>query len=161
MFFRICLLALAAAGTLFAQEAKPSPSPSASPTPAAKDEENFDIPVPLGMPVKGIKIPHRDENGKLIMTLEAETAQKLDETTVEMQNLKISALDDEGRNLIVELPHSIFNLQTRLLTGDGNALIRREDFEITGKSVEFNTKTRNGTVRGNVKMIILTTDTPQ
>ena len=34
-------------------------------------QEGFDIPVPLGIPVKGIKIPHRNEEGKLVMTIEA------------------------------------------------------------------------------------------
>lgn len=137
--------------------AEPSPPPAeATPTPASKSAEDFDIPVPVGMPVKGIKIPHRNENGDLVMVLEAETAKKLDDTRVEMEKLRIEAFDDEGKKIFVEMPHSVFDLQTRVLTGDKSALIRRDDFEITGDAVEFSTKTRNGTVRGNVKMTILT-----
>ncbi len=134
-------------------EPSPSPSPEAA---AAKSGEDFDIPVPVGMPVKGIKIPHRNENGDLVMVLEAETAKKLDEARVEMEKLRIEAFDDEGKKIFVEMPYSIFDLQTRVLTGNQSALIRRDDFEITGNEVEFQTKTRNGTVRGNVKMTILT-----
>ncbi|MDX2079712.1 MAG: hypothetical protein SFU53_02920 [Terrimicrobiaceae bacterium] len=133
--------------------AEPSPSPSPE-----KAEPEFDIPVPEGMPVRGIKIPHRDENGELLMVFEAEVAQRIDENRIEMQNLRIDAFDDDGKKVFIELPHSIFNLETRILAGDRNALIKREDFEITGDSVEFNTRTRNGIVRGNVKMTILTPD---
>ena len=77
------------------------------------NEEGFDVPVPLGIPVKGIKIPRRNEAGKLVMTIEA-----------------------------------------RVLTGDSHAFIHREDFEITGDSLEFNVKTRNATMRGKVRMVI-------
>ena len=117
-------------------------------------QEGFDIPVPLGIPVKGIKIPHRNEEGKLVMTIEAEVATKLDEQHVDMQNMKIETFDDEGKTINIELPHSIFNLDTRMLTGDQHALIRREDFEITGDSVEFNTKTRYAVLRGKIRMVI-------
>jgi lipopolysaccharide export system protein LptA len=41
-----------------------------------------------------------------------------------------------------------------MLTGDQHALIRREDFEITGDSVEFNTKTRYAVLRGKIRMVI-------
>ena len=118
------------------------------------EEESFDVPVPINTPVKGIKIPHRNEAGKLVMTIEAEVATKLDEQHVDMQNMKIESFDDEGKKINIELPHSIFNLETRMLAGDQHTLIRREDFEITGDSVEFNTKTRYAILRGNIRMVI-------
>lgn len=135
--------------------AEPSPSPAENPPEQKKD---FDIPVPLGIPVKGIKIPHRNEEGKLLMTIEAEVAKKLDEQHVDMENMKIEAFDDDGKTINIELPHSVFNLETRILEGDTHALIRREDFEITGDAVEFNTKTRQATLRGNIRMIIQSAD---
>ena len=118
------------------------------------NEEGFDVPVPLGIPVKGIKIPRRNEAGKLVMTIEAEVATKLDEQHIEMQNMKIESFDDDGKKVNIELPHSVFNLETRVLTGDSHAFIHREDFEITGDSLEFNVKTRNATMRGKVRMVI-------
>lgn len=143
---------------IFVQVAK---SEEPKPTPAEKKkegEQGFDIPVPLGIPVKGIKIPHRNEEGKLIMTIEADVAKKLDEQHIDMENMKIESFDDDGKKINIELPHSIFNLDTRILTGDSHALIRREDFEITGDSVEFNTKTRNAVLRGNIRMILQSAD---
>jgi len=131
------------------------------PAPADKKEEarkDFDVPMPVGIPVKGIKIPHRNEEGKLIMTIEAEVAKKLDDQNLEMENMKIESFDEEGKTINIEIPHSIFNLDSRILVGDSHALIRREDFEITGDSVEFNTQTRHATLRGKIRMIIQSTE---
>jgi len=106
--------------------------------------------------VNGIKVPQYDENGKRLMLLEAAVAKKVNAQIVDMQSLKLEALDGDGRKIFVELPQAVFNLETRILTGDDTAKIYREDFEITGDSIEFNTKTRFGTLRGNVKMVIST-----
>lgn len=142
----------------FVQPAK-SEDPKSTPSEKKQEEEKpFDIPVPLGIPVKGIKIPHRNEEGKLIMTIEADVAKKLDEHHVDMENMKIESFDDDGKKINIELPHSVFDLDTRILNGDKHALIRRDDFEITGDSVEFNTKTRYAILRGNIRMIVQSAD---
>ncbi len=135
----------------------PKPKPEANPAEADKSAD-FDIPVPMGIPVKGIKIPHRNDEGKLIMTIEAETAKKLDDKHVEMENMKIDSYDDDGKTVKIEIPHSIFDLDTRILSGDSQTRIHRDDFEITGDSVEFNTKTRHATLRGKIHMIIQSSD---
>ena len=72
--------------------------------------------------------------------------------------MKIESFDDDGKKINIELPHSVFDLETRILTGDTHALIRREDFEITGDSVEFNTKTRYAVLRGKIRMVIQSAD---
>lgn len=134
------------------ESAKKSGAKDKSDSPA----EEFNVPVPVGIPVKGIKIPHRDENGKLLMTIEAEVATKLDDDRVEMQNMKVESFDEDGKAILITLPRSLFNLQTRLLTGNEGVQIERDDFEITGDSVEFNTKTRFATLRGKIRMVIQT-----
>lgn len=156
-FFSTLIAVAMIAAALPAQAEDPQPKPTASPVEAEKSAD-FDIPVPMGIPVKGIKIPHRNDEGKLIMTIEAETAKKLDDKHVEMENMKIDSYDDDGKTVKIEIPHSIFDLDTRILSGDSQALIRREDFEITGDSVEFNTKTRQATLRGKIHMIIQSAD---
>jgi len=124
--------------------AKPETSPA----------QEFDVPVPLGIPVKGIKIPHRNDDGKLVMMIEAEVAKKLDASHIEMENMKIESYEEEGKTLVIEVPRSVFDTDTRILTGDSRTNIRREDFEIAGDSVVFNTKTRHATLRGNITMTI-------
>lgn len=133
-----------------AVQAQQTPAGTESPT----EPERFEMPVPVGMPVNGLKVPQYDQDGKLLMLFEAATATKVNEEVVEMDSLKLEALDSEGQKIFVELPQAVFNLKTNLLTGDKTATIRREDFEITGDSIEFNTQTRFGILRGNVKMVI-------
>jgi hypothetical protein len=126
---------------------------------SSAESDQFEMPVPVGMPVNGLRVPQYDEDGKLLMLFEAATATKVSEEVVEMNSLKLEALDSEGQKIFVELPQAVFNLKTNLLTGEKTAKIRREDFEITGDSIEFNTQTRFGILRGNVKMVISNEET--
>jgi hypothetical protein len=128
-----------------------------------ESEQEIDIPVPDGVPVKGIKVPSYSPEGKLLMMLDAEQARKLDADRIEFENLKIDAYSDDDKKIYVELPRSIFNLTTRILTSESRVLIRREDFELVGDAGEFYTKNRFAKILGNVKMTILSTenfDTP-
>ena len=126
-------------------------TPKASPSPEQKE---FDVPVPVGIPVNGIKVPHYNEDGKLTLLLEADEALKINEAHVQFTNLKLEALDKDDRKLFLKLPQAVLNLDTRILTGDQTVNIRREDFTISGDWIEFNTKTRFGTLRGNIHMVL-------
>ena len=114
--------------------------------------------MPDGVPVKGIKVPSYSPEGKLLMMLDAEQARKLDAERIEFENLKIDAYSDDDKKIYVELPRSIFNLTTRILTSESRVLIRREDFELVGDAGEFYTKNRFAKILGNVKMTILSTE---
>lgn len=94
------------------------------------------------------------------MLFEAETALKTDERRITMKNLKLESLDDDGKKLFINMPESFFDLDSRLLTGNNTASIRREDFTITGDAIEFNTSTRFGTMRGNILMTIQLDNNP-
>ena len=146
------------------EESKASNTAKEKPEPTRQEsEEEIDIPVPDGVPVKGIKVPSYSAEGKLLMMLDAEQARKLDAERIEFENLKIDAYSDDDKKIYVELPRSIFNLTTRILTSESRVLIRREDFELVGDAGEFYTKNRFAKILGNVKMTILSTenfDTP-
>ncbi len=144
-----------------AETAKPDKTKTE--TAQSDGEQEIDIPVPDGVPVKGIKVPSYSADGKLLMMLDAEQARKLDADRIEFENLKIDAYSDDDKKIYVELPRSIFNLTTRILTSESRVLIRREDFELVGDAGEFYTKIRFAKILGNVKMTILSTenfDTP-
>ena len=158
-------LFLTLAGPLGAQDATPPPAakdeePAASPEKkkSGGEEAAFDLPVPVGEPVKGLRVPQYDEEGNLQFMFDAETARKIDDKTVELEVLKIDAYSEDGKKFYVELPRAVFNLETRILNGQERVLIRREDFEIHGEESEFHVKTRFAKILGNVKMIIHSTD---
>jgi len=128
----------------------PESTPAATIAKADDKPQKIDLPVPIGEPVKGIKIPQYDEAGKLTMDLTAETALKLDERKVELKKLRVQFSDREEKEIVVEIPHSILDLETKMLSADSETLIKREDFEIVGKSAEFDTSARTGTFKGHV-----------
>lgn len=125
----------------------------------ATNIEKMDLPVPVGEPIKGIKIPQYDEHGKLTMNLIADTALKLDERQVEFKNLKIQFSDKEEKEIVVEIPHSILDLETKILSADTKTVIRREDFDITGEKAEFDTMARTGKFKGSVHASFRNTST--
>ncbi|MET0252872.1 MAG: hypothetical protein ABW214_02455 [Terrimicrobiaceae bacterium] len=156
-------------GSLAAQQSSSTPagreatSPGKTPKKAREEpktdtSQEIDIPVPDGVPVKGIKVPSYSADGKLLMMLDAELARKLDADRIEFENLKIDAYSDDDKKIYVELPRSIFNLTTRILTSESRVLIRREDFELVGDAGEFYTKNRFAKILGNVKMTIFSTE---
>jgi len=166
-------IALLWMGTLCAQtpdkpaatskKAKASPAPAAkagtSPSPSpGQDDQDFDIPIPKGQPVSGIRVPQYDADGKLKMLFQAETGTKTDDTHIDFQKLKIEAYGDDGKKFDVEIPHSVFDTDTRVLSSDSPVLIKREDFQLTGDTGEFYTKNRFAKVMGDVKMIIFNTE---
>ncbi len=123
-----------------------------------KDKENDIvslIPIPVGHGGGGIKIPQHDENGRLQMTFEIGSAFREDEVNLRMENLKIETFDALGNlDMVVEMPKSIMNLKTRVLTSVDPIQIERTDFKIIGGNVTFNTQTRYGTFKGPVRMLI-------
>jgi hypothetical protein len=167
----VALACALSAGVLTAQESSTAPSNKEAassgktskkakrePKQVESDNEDIDIPVPEGVPVKGIKVPSYSADGKLLMMLDAEQARKLDADRIEFENLKIDAYSDDDKKIYIELPRSIFNLTTRILTSESRVLIRREDFELVGDAGEFYTRNRFARILGNVKMTIFGTE---
>lgn len=122
-----------------------------APESTSSNAAKIDLPVPVGEPVKGIKIPQYDEQGNLTMNLTAGVARKLDERQVELTKLKVQFNDKEQKQIIVEIPHSMLDLETKKLIADSETVISREDFEITGQTAEFDTVARQGIFKGHVR----------
>lgn len=160
LLLRIYLVLFLAVPALVAREDSPTATlaPSHSPTPVSKVGA-FELPVPEGMPVTGIKVPHYDEEGNLLMVFEASTAKRSGENTIDIEGLKLEAVDEDGRKVLVEMPYSVFNLDTKVITGDKTAWIRREDLSVSADELQFDTNTRNGKLRGNIKMVVSTDQT--
>jgi hypothetical protein len=108
-----------------------------------------------GQDSKKIVIPYADETGKKSMSFQIGVGRKLDPNTVKMTDLLIEIYNDAGvQEMSVELPAAMLDVPTRVIRGDQSVTIKRSDFQITGKEMEFNTDTRKGSIKGDVKMII-------
>jgi len=144
-------------------EVKPSPkqpgAPAAAPGTVAagqgKPLPKLSLPLVQGQTSKGVTIPYSDGTGTKTMNFRIGSATPVDADHIQMRDLTIETLDELGeKEMTIELPGSVLDLNTRIITGNERVTIRRADFEITGATMEFNTETKQGHIEGDVKMII-------
>ncbi|MHA3773833.1 LPS export ABC transporter periplasmic protein LptC [Verrucomicrobiota bacterium sgz303538] len=124
---------------------------------SAEEQEKGKLSVPIlkGHDAYGLKIPYFNPDGKLQMIFNIGRASRLDENRVSMDDMELETYDDQGQpEMNIELPTSVLDLNTKVITTDTNVTIKRSDFEITGHSMEFNTETRQGKLSGSVRMLI-------
>lgn len=123
------------------------------------DEEAMFAEIPMGETFEGVRIPQMDANGKLMMLFDTKKATRIDDRHIDMEHLKIEIHNEDGSTFHVEMPHSVFDLDTSILDSDTPVEIRRDDFIINGDTAQFHTKTKFGRIIGNVKMVIFNTGT--
>jgi hypothetical protein len=153
--------ALLAPMALFAEPAvqndkdagKKPATPDAKTTSDADKEDRMLVSLPAGQTYHGVHIPNYSPSGKLLMLFDASSAKRISDREIEMQDLKIEIHNNDGSTFHVEMQHSVFNLDTRILTG-GPATIKRQDFVINGDKAEFHLKTKFGRIIGPNKMTI-------
>ncbi len=115
------------------------------------------LPLPKGQDSRGVVIPiSDDETGKKSMSFDIGVARRIDDNHVKMTNLVIETFTEgsDVKEMTIELPDSMLDMQTGVITGQERVTIKRSDFELTGQTMEFNTNTKQGKVQGDVKMII-------
>jgi len=150
-----CLLALGTAPV----QAKSKKS-KASPTPAdassdKSGDKGLDIPIPIDHEAKGVRIPIYTPEGKLQMLFESEIAFRVDAQQLRLTQLKIETYDEEGKpEMSIDMPLSMFNLKTRIITSVDPVTIWRTDFQVTGGNMVFDTQTRQGKFNGPVRMLV-------
>ena len=115
----------------------------------------LDVPIPVAHGAKGIKLPYFDGNGKLQMDFSIGSAFRSDAEHLEMKGVVMQTYDANGKSeMYIEMPSSILDLTTRMVKSDEPFTLRRNDFEMTGDTMLFNTVTKSGKVIGNVRMLI-------
>jgi len=116
----------------------------------------IDLPVPIGHEVKGLRVPVRNDEGKMEMQFDMETATRLDDQNIEMHTVTIQTYNQQtGKpDAKIDLRTSMMNLDTNVITTKEPVRITREDFVLTADGGEFNSKTRQGRVVGNVHLVL-------
>lgn len=120
-----------------------------------KEKGKMDIPVSKDHDAKGLKIPYFDSAGKKQMIFTIGVASRIDEAHIGMTETQVETFDENGDSeMTIDLPKSELNVNTNVISTKKHVVIKREDFQITGETMEFNMKTRQGTLGGGVKMLI-------
>lgn len=118
-------------------------------------KKTLDVPVVKGHDSIGLSIPYFDSEGKRQMNFKIGVASRVDDNHVQMKDLKIETFDENGEHeMSIDLPTSVLDTDTSVLTGDQRVTVRRSDFELTGDRVIFFSKTKQGGLAGNVHMLI-------
>ncbi len=159
MRFRLLPLLVLTSGALQAQAPQPA-EPAASPTPSPTPQ--IDIPLAIGQEVKEIRLPQFDNQGKMTMRLNADVAERANETSFNFKGLRIEVFEAEKEKprLEVLLSEAVFDRTTRLLTSNSRSIVKGEDFEIIGERLEFDAETRASRMAGPVSMTIIESDSP-
>ena len=130
---------------------KEAAAESASPSPGP----NTQVPLPIGHEAKGLVFPDIDENGHMRGRFVAGTARRVDQDHMQFRELNITTFTEDNQvDLQVAMADSVLDLNTRVLSSPQKTTIKRADFEIVGDTARFDTAARQGTITGNVKMII-------
>lgn len=131
-------------------------APAAAVAPA--EEENtspdIDLPVAEGQDVLGLRIPHYNERGEMMMLVNAEVARRLDDQQIEMESMRIDFWNEERQQYGLVMPKSRYLIEARTLAGNDGALIQRDDFRIEGQNLEFDLEKQVGVMLGEVTMTI-------
>src|SRR5207245_3218438 len=134
---------------------KKSKGATATPSASPGEQGLTNIPLPIGHEAKGLVFPDFDAEGHLRGRFEAGTAHRIDQEHIGFQQLKITTYTPDNQpDLQVDMPTSVLDLKTRILSSQERTTIQRADFNIVGDSVQFDTNTRTGRLIGNVKMVI-------
>jgi hypothetical protein len=121
-----------------------------------EQSRRIDLPVPIGHDVKGLRLPVRNDQGKVEMLFDMEFARRLDDQNIEMHTVTIQTYNQQTfkPDAKIDLKSSTMNLDTEVITTKEPVRITRDDFFLTADSGDFNSKTRHGTVFGNIHLVI-------
>jgi hypothetical protein len=118
-----------------------------------KDEDS--IPLPVGHEAKGLVLPDYDRRGLINNRFDAGIAKRLDVDHLQMRDLKMVTYTAQQKpDLQIQMSDSVFDLKTKIISTKERSTVKRSDFEIAGDTMQFDTNARQGTMSGNVKMVI-------
>ena len=126
-----------------------------SATPKIRRAKEIPFPLPIHNSAHLLNFPSYDQTGKLLSLLKAMKATRLDDEHVQMEKMDYDMNTPDGKDQYkIEMPTSVLNLRTNIITSDQPVIIRTKDFELTGEKVEFNTVESTGELKGRVHMVI-------
>lgn len=131
-------------------------SPSTEPAPLAGGQGlgAFGMLLPLGQKNLDVKIPSF-KNGLPSSLIRAGSMTRLDDEYMEMEKLDIRLFGEvREKDVRVQLVTGEYHMPTQLLSSEQRSRISREDFQLEGDKMVFDTTTQQGKMTGNVQMVI-------
>lgn len=151
----LLLVALGHGGLLSGGEKDKSPAqPGSAGDSAVQGLGAFGKGLPVGTTNKDVKNTSF-EDGVPSSLVRAAAMTRMDDNLMQMEKMDIRMFDRLRQNdLRVQLITAIYDMATQILTSKERSRISREDFQLEGDSLIFDTRTQQGKMQGNVHMII-------
>lgn len=121
---------------------------------SAEQNAEDTIPLPVGHEAKGLVLPDYDRRGVLNNRFEVGIAKRIDVNHMQMRDLDLTTYTARKPDLRIKMSDAILDLKTKVITSKERSTVRRKDFELAGDTMRFDTSARQGTMSGNVKMVI-------
>lgn len=114
----------------------------------------FGMLLPLGQRNLDVKIPSF-KDGLPSSLIRAGSMTRLDDEYMEMEKLDIRLFGpSRDKDVRVQLVTGDYHMPTQLLSSEQRSRISREDFQLEGDRLVFDTKSQQGKMTGNVRMVI-------
>ncbi|MGF1656415.1 MAG: hypothetical protein ACFCU3_05480 [Verrucomicrobiales bacterium] len=113
--------------------------------------------LPLGEESFGVTIPSYGEEGQPRAQMRAEILLRSKEDLLEITKLNITLKDQDLPNmdLTILVENSDLHLNNGKLLGENGVVIQRSDFTLTGDTLDYDTISHTGVIRGDeIQMII-------
>ena len=114
--------------------------------------------LPVGQRNLDVKIPSfKDGRPNSLMRAGSMTRLDDDNMAIEKMDIRMFGLTKD-RDVRVQLITGTYNMPSQILSSEERSRISREDFQMEGDSMVFDTKTQQGKMTGNVRMVIYDTE---
>ena len=161
--FSLFAIALVSASGLFAQDKPDSKPTKPKAAPAAATEEPAEgvtglesIGKLIQEGVRSVKVRNPGfDQGRRTSFVEADALTRLEGNRLFGEGVTIQLYGADPKDTIrVDLPTATYFMDTKQLVSDKRSRVRRDDFQIEGDSMTFDTTTSRGQMKGHVHMVI-------
>lgn len=127
----------------------------------SEGNEPLKIPVLEGDATLGLAMPEM-QDGKLRSFFSIEKVSRVSERKVRMEGGYLEFFEEDGGlEFALELSDAVIEEDTRMLVATVPVTVRKPAFELKGMGLEFDTRTRQGGLKGPVKMLIFSDDSEE
>ncbi|MFN7562001.1 MAG: hypothetical protein ACK5TH_09495, partial [Prosthecobacter sp.] len=114
--------------------------------------------IPLGVENTGAVLPSFDPTGRRTSLMTADVVRRVDGERLYAEGFVFEQFNtDPAKNLRIDLSTAFYNMTSSTLRSTQRGKVSRQDFEIEGDNLIFDTTTNRGLMEGNIRMVIFDT----
>lgn len=114
--------------------------------------------LPVGEKNLDVKIPSF-KDGIPSSTVRAGSMVRMDDDNMQMEKMDIRLYGEtHDKDVRIQLATAIYHMPSQILASNTRSRVSRDDFDLQGDSMVFDTRTQQGKMVGNVRMVIYDSD---